>query len=342
MSRWVFSLLLLGLISCKKDGPISDPSLVEVKSGQKILVGNEGNFQFGNGSISLFQKSDSLVTQRLFKEINNRDLGDVCQSLSEMDEKIFIVVNNSGKVEVIKKSDFKVLGTIAGMSSPRYILPVSRRKAYVTDYQANGIYVLDLDAHIIKGFVPIASWTEGIIQVDGAVYVCGKTSDYLYKIDASTNTLADSLQIGAGPTTAVLDRNNDLWILCERNYGDDRPSSLCKVNLSSWTVQVNLSFEQNEAPSDLVINATGDTLYYLNKGVRKMGISQSSLPALSFIQNNGEAFYALGIDYDDNTLYVSDAKDYISNSSIRHYTTSGRFLNDFTAGINAGSFLFLH
>ena len=62
----LISLLLLG---CKKDGPPLQSSSVQLSSSANVLITNEGNFQFGNASISLYDKSnDSLALN--FQNIN--------------------------------------------------------------------------------------------------------------------------------------------------------------------------------------------------------------------------------------------------------------------------------
>ena len=50
--------------------------------------------------------------------VNNRPLGDMVQSFSVADDKGFIVVNNSQKVEVVLLNTFKSSGCIRGILSP--------------------------------------------------------------------------------------------------------------------------------------------------------------------------------------------------------------------------------
>lgn len=80
----------------------------------------------------------------VFKQANNKVLGDVLQSMSIINDKLYLVVNNSGKVEVLDKRNFISISTIAGLRSPRYIEAVSSNKAYISDLYDKAITVIDL------------------------------------------------------------------------------------------------------------------------------------------------------------------------------------------------------
>jgi hypothetical protein len=69
-------------------------------------------------------------------------------------------------------------------------------------------------------------------------------------------------------------------------------------------------------------------------------ISSASLPTSTFINSSGNVFYGLGVNDKDNTVYVSDAIDYIQKSSITIYSSSGQLKTSFKAGINASGFYF--
>lgn len=56
----------------------------------------------------------------------------------------YIVVNNSGKIEVCNPTNLLRVATITGFTSPRFIVPVSASKAYVSDYISNSISIVNL------------------------------------------------------------------------------------------------------------------------------------------------------------------------------------------------------
>ena len=54
-------------------------------------------------------------------DINSRPLGDVPYSMGIDGSRIYIIVNNSGKIEVAGMNDMRSVTTISKIASPRYI-----------------------------------------------------------------------------------------------------------------------------------------------------------------------------------------------------------------------------
>ena len=130
----------LFLISCNDD---DEQEPIDVQAAE-ILVLNEGNFGFGNASISLYNRESGAVRNKLFQANNlGRPIGDVLQSTIRLGDKLFLVVNNSSKIEVVDVATFRSIGNIAPLNSPRYILPIDSSTAYVSDLYEDKIYVID-------------------------------------------------------------------------------------------------------------------------------------------------------------------------------------------------------
>ena len=112
--------------SCQNDSisPNNLPGLYE----NGYFVTNEGNFGTGNGSISYVSENGN-VENNIFSQINSFQLGDVVQSMNIIDEKAYIVVNNSSKIEVASIDSMNSIATIQGLISPRYIEKVTDNKA---------------------------------------------------------------------------------------------------------------------------------------------------------------------------------------------------------------------
>jgi hypothetical protein len=165
----------------------------------------------------------------------------------------------------------------------------------------------------------------------------------VFVVDTEIDSLVDSIQVGKQPNSMVMDKNGDIWVLCDGGYtgspyGQEN-ASLWHINAVSHTGIRKMEFGNlMDSPVDLAINASGDTLFYLNGDVCRTGIGNVE-PGI-FIEGNGKQFYGLGIDPYDNTVYVADAVDYQQNGWVYRYTSSGALIDSFRVGINPGFFCF--
>lgn len=327
-------LLIIGIsfLSCVKDKPEEDSEFAVVANSNAVIVGAEGNFQFGNASISLYNPGDSSIGENIFQKANDRPLGDVLQSIGSFGNLLYLVVNNSSKIEVVQKSDFKLVATIHNLKSPRYFLPVSNSKAYVTDLYANSISVVDLDLNEVQSQIKVSGWTEGLTMIYGKVFVSNKAKNLVYVIDAEKDELIDSIKVGASPSSLVQDKNSKLWVL-----GDHSIEMIDPVTLN---IQKSITLDLQYSASRLSLNQGLDTLYFLGNGVQRMSVSSDLAPETVFIKNNSNNFYALEIDPKSNNIYLSDAIDYIQKSIVHVYSPSGNLLNSFTSGVNTSVFWF--
>ncbi len=341
----IILIILLNFIffSCKKDvPPVKGTFNGNISTAERVFICNEGNFQFNNASISLYDPQTGNVIDDIYKpNNNNQSIGDVCQSLYLFNQKIYAVLNNSGKVVVVNENDYKKTGQISNLTSPRYFLPISNSTAYVSDLYANAISVVDLNSLTKIGSIPCYGWTEEMAMSFGKVFVCNLKKDYLYVIQTSTNQITDSINVGYGSTSIVKDKNEKLWVACT---GDSLKNSLPKlvcINPISNQIEKTFSFPYySQSPSQLKINGNGDQLYFLNKNIYKLSISDASLPQQAIVNSGNKLFYALGINPKNENIYVSDAIDYVQRGKIMIYNQSGTMQSSFSAGIIPGNIVF--
>ncbi|HEY8399703.1 MAG TPA: DUF5074 domain-containing protein [Cytophagaceae bacterium] len=335
----ILSLLFLG--SCVSDKPDIQPEVpISTSKASGVFIINEGNFQYGNSSVSYYNFSDGKVTEDVFQAANKRPLGDVCQSINVFDGKAYVVVNNSGKIEIVDPNDFSSIGVIQGLTSPRYFLGVTPEKAYVTDLFGNAISVIDLTTNKKVKEIPCAGWTEELLMTSSRVFVTNIEKEYLYVVDISSDKITDSIQLGKAPNSLQLDRDGKLWVLC-RGKKNETPGSLHRIDPVTLDVEVTLPFANSSyEPWRLRINGSRDTLYYLNDGVYQLSVYQTQLPAQPLISPNGIEIWGLGIQPDSGIVYVSDAIDYIQKGKVYRYKSDGTLINSFQVGITPGEFYF--
>jgi DNA-binding beta-propeller fold protein YncE len=342
-------LVLVVLKACEKD-PL-DVKGAGLDFSRGVFIINEGNFLAGNASISFYDPGLDTVHNQVFYRANQSPLGDVANSMTIWNGMAYVPVNNSGRIYIMDPVSMEYQGKITGLTSPRYISVIHQDKAYVSDLVDKRINMVDptayksLDSSGISGHIDLKKYSTEQILLSGTVafMACWSYGDMVFVVDTETDSLVDSIQVGKQPNSMVMDKNGDIWVLCDGGYtgspyGQEK-ASLWYINGVSHNGMRKMEFGNlMDSPVDLAINASGDTLFYLNGDVCRTGIGNVE-PGI-FIEGNGKQFYGLGIDPGDNTVYVADAVDYQQNGWVYAYTTTGVLLDSFRVGINPGFFCF--
>lgn len=317
--------------------------------GEGLFITNEGNFQYGNASLSYYNPTTKTVENEVFYRANAMKLGDVAQSMTIHNNTGWIVVNNSHVVFAIDTQTFKETGRITNLTSPRYIHFVSDEKAYVTQLWDNRIFIVNPKRYEIVGHIVCPNMTmesgstEQMVQYGKYVFVnCWSYQNRILKIDTETDKVVDELTVGIQPTSLVLDCNNKLWTLTDGGY-DGSPygyevPSLYRIDAETFTIEKQFKFSANETPSELQTNTSKDKIYWLNNDVWAMNVTDENLPAKSFLENKGTIYYGLTICPHTGDVYVADAIDYNQQGKIYRYSKEGQLIDEFYVGITPGAF----
>lgn len=338
---FLLPLIAVTFVACEKE-PSPQPTPVPPGSsatGGAFIV-CEGNFQGGSAVLCDYRFSDGTVTTDVFQPANGRPLGDVGQSMRIYNGKGYVVVNNSGKIEVIDPSTHIASATISGLTSPRYILPVSATKAYVTDLYADVVNIVNLSTNTVSGSIPLGGWTEELTETNNTVFVTNQEKSHLFLIDPTTDQLTDSIAIGYGSNSLQIDRNGKLWVLCGGSSTNSIAATLHRINPVSRQVEQTFTFPMGDSPWRLRINSGGDSLYFLDNGVMRMPITAGALPSTAFIAQGSANFYGLGIDPRTKQIFVCDAMFFAQAGRVYRYRPDGTLAGQFTTGVGPGDFCF--
>lgn len=335
-------LFLLGILhSCVSDNPNENSNSIVNTAGEGVIITNEGNFMLGNASITYYSPKDSSSTKDIYQISNKNPLGDVCQSLSFFNYLMYVVVNNSGKVEILNPFSFKSVGEITGLSSPRYFLGVNKSKAYISDLYANKIAVVNLNSKQIIKYIPCVGWTEEMHLANGKAYITNIESEYLYVVNTLTDEMEDSLRVGLGCNSIQEDKDGKLWVLCAGSSTNPISNGkLHQIDLIDFGIEKTFEFSENVRPKRLKINGSHDQLYYITDGVYQFNINDTELPQNPIIPSLARNLYSLGINPYNNEIYLGDALDYSQRGKIYRYSPQGILIHTFLADIIPGNIYF--
>lgn len=356
----IFGIVLaLAFVSCKKkDAAEGYNEHVDIPTGDEsyrgLFILNEGTFTYANSSLSYYDMKADTVANNVFFRVNNAPIGDVGQSLAKIGESLYIVVNNSKYIYKVDAKTIQYQAKIEGFTSPRYMLQVSNDKAYVSDLVSTGFWVLNLN-DLSKTFVQTGNTTEAMVKVGDEVFMSNWSNYYtssntsnktIQVIDCKNDALVTSIDVAQEPNAMVVDKNNHIWVSCSGGY--EAPQDPAIICIDAATHQVIKRFDLvggTDYPSGMAIDGAGEHVYFMNGGygtlnVYKMSVDADEIPDTPFITAGGKLFYNLKVNPNNNEVYITDAKNYVQNGDLLHYSASGTLLGTYELGIIPSYMLF--
>ncbi len=353
MQKLNYVLILFGAIlfltSCEKN---NENPVVPGEEGFFII--NEGGFGNSNTSISYFDRTENKVQNYLFAINNSRSLGDQAQSATVFNDKNYIVVQGSAKIEVTDVSSVKSLATITeGINSPRYFIGINSAKGYISDWGKTGtdgkIKILDLSSNMVTDSIEVGIGTNKMVLVNDKVYALnsgGWASDNTVKIiDPATNKITKSITLGDNPFEIEVDKDGNLWIVSPGQLAYN-PDWTVNESLSTAGFIAKLDQDGNilkkiefdnkgKGSKKMAINKARDIVYFkYNDGIYAMGINDDAVPANALIEGS---YYGIGVDSFNDNIVLLEAVDYTNPGTMYFYSPEGNKIATHEVGIGPSS-----
>lgn len=328
-----------------------------INSQRGLFVINEGNYVYDNASLSYYMIDSMKVLNDVFYRANGFPLGDVAQSMVIRDSTGYVVLNNSGKIVSLNIRDFILKESITGFTSPRFILFTNDSTAWVSDLYEPALSIFNplsgkkTTTVSVRNDNPdfIQHSTEMMVRIGDKLYVsCWSYDEMILVVDLNTRELIDSVKVRKQPNSMVVDKHGQLWVLSDGGFagtpiGEDFPA-LTRIDPLTLSKEEIVIFSKDASPSNLCINAGGDTLYFLNHHVYRKSVDDNSDPGL-FVSSPHEqqlygGYYALGVDPLTSEVYVGDALNNTKRGVIYRFKPDASPVDTFAAGILPGSFCF--
>lgn len=334
------------LVSCSKEELPSFPSNGGYDNG--FFVVNEGNATAGSVS---FVKSDfSAVANQIFAAENPSEsgLGGYLQSIFFDGEKAFII-SGSNKITVVNRNTFKVLGSIeSGLSNPRYGVVVNG-KAYVTNSKTfsyenavtgntdDYIAIINLSTLQVESTIEMNALADKILFLNNKIYVTStlyNEGNSLKIINPSNNTIEKTLVFGNSPNS--LEANNGkLYILCSSYTAD---SALVTVNLTTNEIENTIDLPSTLGNA-LNLNVENNQVYFtVGSKVFASPLTATTISDVPVFTSIATTLYGLTVK--NSSIYITDAKDYVSAGQVYVYGTTGNLIYRINVGLNPNGIYF--
>lgn len=347
-SLWLIVVASTLLIGCTED----DSPTPAVLSGG-VLVINEGQFLAENADISYYRPSDRSVQNDIFQTVNGRPLGDVLQSAARINDNMYLVVNNSNKIEVIDGQSAAEVATISGLQLPRYVQQVAADKAYVSEWVGFGVpgqvRVVNTASHTLGELVtglmynqPEKLAVSGEVAAVAANAFAGETD--LVLINTATDAVIATVPVGGAPVDVVTATDGDFWVLVSPpatfdaffNVTYDGSPSLVRVDPLSEEIVATYTVPFSDVTAeDLALLPNGTDLAFSCAGT----VQLFDAGAGTFSTWVEGSFYGLGVA-PDGRLYTADAGGFVAAGLVRIYNSSGTKTDSFSVGVAPNGFMF--
>lgn len=341
---WAIALLFIAALfaSCEDDN-----NKMRGTYDKGVLISNEGAWGAGNGSISYYSYEGDSIANDIFRKTNGRQIGDVIQDIETHDDRIYIVVNASNKVEVANRYTMEQRGTIEQLNNPRYAEVANNGKLYVSQWGDEGkVRIFDTESFEQLDSVDVGTGPEELLAYQNYVYVANGGGygfdNTISVIDTENNEEVTKIEVGDCPKSLVMDANSKLWVLCH-GYITYNPDYTIASQTSSQLVQIDpqtnevvqtIDISQTLHPTKLAISNDGKTLYYGAgygvQGVYAMSFNETTAPAEPFLDI---AAYGFGTEEEKDVIYVGIAPSFSESGKLVRFDYEGNQLGEYTAGV---------
>ena len=281
--------LFLSLSGCMHYEPVERENINSNKATKGLFIMNEGNFRSGNASLSYYDPDSMKVENYVFYRTNGIKLGDVAQSMTIRDSLGYLVVNNSGIIFVINVIRSSSSARYRGLVSPP-LHPLPERRKGLRD---RSVLLLHLGHQSQRVQDHQANRRPGrreeptLDRADGPVQELYFHELLVLRQQNTGHRYADRLGCGLHrswhPTDLIsIDKYNKIWTITDGGYegspyGYTAPA-LYRIDAETRKIEQTFNFKLGDSGSEICMNGTRDTLYFINKHIWRMAATSDKLP----------------------------------------------------------------
>ncbi|MBP4140592.1 YncE family protein [Flavobacterium sp. P4023] len=336
-------VVIISFTSCQGDDPIIKEEIVELPSQTPTAVEgfyllNEGNMSSNKASLDYYDYKTGVYKRNIYSQANPEatlGLGDVGNDIAVYGSKIYAVINNSNKVEVMDAKTTKRLKVI-DIKNGRYVT-FGNGKVYVSSYDGE----IGLDNNTPNGFVAEIDTTslnigrtvkvgrqpEGLAVVGQKLYVAnsGGYNPTNYErtvsvIDLKTFTKTKDIDVAINLNRLKVDSEGDLYVSSRGDYYSiasklfviDSKTDLVKKTFDIACANLWIAGDQAYVIGSEFNYTTFENVitYSLINTKTETLLPQSFLP--KSVSDLITTPYGIAVDPISFNIYITDAGDYVS------------------------------
>lgn len=357
-------ILLLSLFCACREDEVVVPTEYDVINGtvasaeseiDGMYLVNEGNMGSNKCTLDYLDYRQGYYVRNLYAERNPtviKELGDVGNDIQIYEDRLYVVVNCSNKVEVLDATTGVRIGQV-NIPNCRYIR-FYRNKAYVTSYvgpvQLNNpdavtgaVYRFDISTLEIEDRVSVGYQPDELCVLGQYIYVANSGGYMAPNYDTTVSQIeiegfkqVHKIPVGINLHRIRADKYGKLWVTSRGNY-ENISSNLYVLEKKQNRNEMQVTDTLNIPCTNLTIQ--GDSLYYYatewNNYTQRNTITYGIIDIRThekisdnFITDGSESDitipYGIAIHPETGEIYVTDAKNYVSSGVLNCYSPEGK------------------
>jgi len=297
----------------------------------------EGNYGAGNAALWSFDPAEENSEQLI---LGGTALGDVGQSMTLDDYRLFTVINNSHKIEIFDvEESITHLGTIQlNNASPRYIV-ADENLGYVSCWNLAAILLIDLNNHAVIDTIATPGMPEDLILDGSSLFASIPMNNYwgtensVIEISTQTRSIINTYETISGPTDMEL--IGSYLFVAGTYYGQDWTTytGLTKIDIINGIVTTYADGANFHIKGDLV--TLDESLYRLTTTGLAPVNNDLSLDMDQVLGNQTSAYSAWA-----NSEYIYfGTTDFSAPDTVSITNHAGELVNQVVVGAIPGDFI---
>lgn len=316
-----------------------------------VVVANQGNFGDGNGSVSAYDPVSGEVRATAIASI-----GTIIQSLTFHDEKLYVMANTGGRVDVFDAASFAIRAQIEDVVSPRYML-TDESIGYVSNlYAAEGtvtgglVTVLDLSSDTKIAEIEVGDHPEGLALVGTRLFVANNgfgEGTTISVVDVTTHEVIETIDVECdGPRFLAADEDDDVFVFCTgKTIFDDDFNIIGETDGAVRVLDGETGEITTRIPIDGRLGTAGpgqdaflsmkDRAAFVVKDERSVLVFDTEMNILEEELGpfGSQPISAVAFDERSNRLYLGRSNGFTQAGEVSIHDRSGTELDRFTAGV---------
>ncbi|GHT32532.1 surface protein [Bacteroidia bacterium] len=357
MKNTYLFIFVLFFAACKdlKDYPLPQDDINGNQGAAGVYILCEGLFAQNSASFAYYAFEEKRFTRDIFSERNGRKLGDTANDMQQYGGKIYIVVDNSGTVEVLDVRTGKSVKQIPIRNAsnknrhPRCIA-FHEGKAFVACFDST-VCQIDTTTFEIEKTTQAGAYPDGICIADNNIYISNsgerngtKAGNTVSIIDIPSFRKTREITVADNPFKMAADSEGDVYLASRGSYRGDGPYMLQKIDK-----QMNItSFPNIEALNFCIVRDTA-YIYCYNFVTQQNTVLTFDCRREEVIDGNfikGDMLqtpYGIAVNAQNGDVYIADAGSFTATGDVYCFDKKGAYkfkISD--VGINPNAMIFAY